>query len=186
VECSSRESFEALEVSGVVGGGARSWADRTRGAAARAAFVLEGSSRWLKAQGRIAEAERAAKWASSQRLAARNPGLVRPLLAAVADAFVSEDDQAFLERALGGAICWSAQIAAASGVPCGRAHTDHRPERAAARRRLHSFPSRETRELAGAAACGVVCGPHRRGPDGATASSPERIRGVTPRKPGRP
>jgi len=71
---------------------------------ARVALALQGSSTSLRCQGNIEEADRVAKWASWQRLAAEKPSLVRPFFAAVADASGCEDDEAFLDRALEGAI----------------------------------------------------------------------------------
>jgi len=78
--------------------------DGPRRVAARVAVALETSSTWLREMGRVTEAERATRWASWQRLAAESPGLVRPLFGAVTDAAALEDDAAFLERALQGAI----------------------------------------------------------------------------------
>jgi GAF domain-containing protein len=72
--------------------------------AARVALALETSSTWLRGVGRVEEAERATRWASWQRMAAESPGLVRPLFDAVTDAAALDDDDAFLERALEGAI----------------------------------------------------------------------------------
>jgi hypothetical protein len=101
--CEDRSgSTEAMEAPGGPGDGV--WSRTDRVLVARAALALAGSSTWLRWQGRIEEADRAAKWASWQRFAAENPGRVRPLFAAIADASACEGHQAFLDRALEGAI----------------------------------------------------------------------------------
>jgi GAF domain-containing protein len=89
---------------GIYAGDAASRTDDLGALAARAASVLQRSSRSLSGKRSLAEADRAARWASWQRLVAENPRLVQPLFGAVADAVACAGDREFLDRALAGAI----------------------------------------------------------------------------------